>query len=131
MQMAMTLGLTFMLVALTAYSIAVWGEQITKNLKPIFVVLFCIGVLCDTTGTLIMVFDLDAGITSLGLYDAIFHMITGASAILLMLIHAIWAIRVLLRHDEASAAKFHKFSKFVWVFWLVPFLSPMFAGMMG
>ncbi|MHA1881780.1 MAG: HsmA family protein [Candidatus Thorarchaeota archaeon] len=131
MQMAMTFGLTFMLVALTAYSIAVWGEQITKDLKPIFVVLFCVGVACDSTGTLMMVFDLDAGMATMGLYDYIFHMVTGVSAILLMLIHAIWAIKVLFNKDEVSAAKFHKFSKFVWVFWLVPFLSPMFAGMMA
>ena len=129
MQMAMSFGLTFMLVALTAYSIAVWGEQLTKDLKPIFVVLFCVGVACDTTGTLMMVIDF--GIASMELFDFLFHSITGAAAILLMLIHAIWAIRVLLTSDEVSAARFHKFSKFVWLFWLVPYLSPMLTGMMG
>ncbi len=129
MQTTLAFGMTFILVALITYSIAVWGEQITKDLKPIFVVMFCIGVICDTTGTMLMVINLDASI--LGVLEAIFHSVTGAAAILLMLIHAVWAIRVLLRQDEASAAKFHKFSKFVWLFWLIPFFSPMFTGMMG
>ena len=67
----------------------------------------------------------------LGFLDTIFHIVTGLAAILLMLVHAIWAVRVLRKGDEDSAVKFHRFSKFVWVFWLIPFLSPMFAGMMG
>jgi uncharacterized repeat protein (TIGR03987 family) len=127
--MTMALGMTFIFAALITYTIAVWGEQITKDLKPIFVVMFCVGVVCDTTGTLMMVINPDA--STMGFVDALFHSVTGAAAILLMLIHAIWAIRVLLMHDEVSAAKFHKYSRFVWLFWLVPFLSPMFAGMMG
>jgi len=128
MQLTLSLGMTFITAALITYSIAVWGEQITKELKPAFVVMFCIGVICDTTGTLFMTL-IDTSTT--GLFETYFHIITGATAILLMLVHAIWAIKVLLRQDEVSAARFHKFSKFVWLFWLIPFLSPMFTGMMG
>lgn len=128
-QLIFTYGMYFILAALITYSIAVWGEQITGELKPVFVVMFCIGVLCDTTGTTIMALNLDAGGTILDPLDAIFHSVTGLAAILLMLIHAIWAIRVLLRADEVSAARFHRFSKFVWLFWLVPFFSPMVAQM--
>lgn len=126
----MALGMYFVTAALITYSIAVWGEQITKDLKPAFVVMFCIGVVCDATGTLLMFFDMAAGGSVLGFLDTVFHIVTGLAAILLMLIHAIWAIRVLMRGDEVSAAKFHKFSKFVWAFWLIPFFSPMFAGML-
>ncbi len=129
MQLTMALGMTFITAALITYTIAVWGEQITKNLKPIFVVMCCIGVVCDTTGTLLMIINPEA--SGMGFLDSLFHGVTGAAAILLMLIHATWAIRVLVRQDDVSAARFHKFSKFVWLFWLVPFLSPMFAGMMG
>lgn len=128
MQMTLSLGMTFITAALITYTIAVWGEQITKELKPAFVVMFCIGVACDTTGTLLMTL-IDT--SSAGLFETYFHIITGTAAILLMLIHAVWAVKVLLRKDEVSAARFHKFSKFVWLFWLVPFLSPMFMGMMG
>ncbi|MHA2359947.1 MAG: HsmA family protein [Candidatus Thorarchaeota archaeon] len=126
----MVLGMYFVTAALITYSIAVWGEQITNDLKPVFVVMFCVGVVCDATGTLLMFFDMQVGGSVLGLWDTVFHIVTGLAAILLMLIHAIWAIRVLRTGDEESAAKFHKFSKFVWVFWLIPFLSPMFAGML-
>jgi uncharacterized repeat protein (TIGR03987 family) len=122
------MGMIFITAALITYSIAVWGEQITKELKPIFVVMFCVGVICDTTGTLLMTF-IDT--SSAGVFETWFHIITGATAIFLMMIHAVWAIKVLLQKDEISAARFHKFSKFVWLFWLVPFLSPMFMGMMG
>ena len=128
MQMTLSLGMTFITAALITYSIAVWGEQITKELKPAFVVMFCIGVCCDTTGTLLMTL-IDT--SSAGFFETYFHIITGTAAILLMLVHAVWAIKVLLRKDEVSAARFHRFSKFVWLFWLVPFLSPMFMGMMG
>jgi len=127
-QMELTFGMVFITAALISYTIAVWGEQITKELKPVFVVLFCVGVFCDTTGTLLMTL---IETSPLGFYETLFHIITGASAILLMLIHAIWAIKVLVQKDEVSAARFHKFSKFVWLFWLVPYLSPMLTGMMG
>jgi uncharacterized repeat protein (TIGR03987 family) len=126
----MALGMYFVTAALVTYSIAVWGEQITNDLKPAFVIMFCVGVVCDATGTLLMMIDMQAGGSVLGLWDTVFHIVTGLAAILLMLIHAVWAIRVLRMGDEDSAAKFHKFSKFVWVFWLVPFFSPMISAMM-
>jgi uncharacterized repeat protein (TIGR03987 family) len=77
-----------------------------------------------------MFFDMQVGGSVLGFWDTIFHIVTGLAAILLMLIHAVWAIRVLRMGDEVSAAKFYKFSKFVWAFWLIPFLSPMFSQML-
>lgn len=126
----MALGMYFVTTALITYSIAVWGEQITNDLKPAFVSMFCIGVVCDATGTLMMFFDMQVGGSVLGFWETIFHIVTGLAAILLMLIHAVWAIRVLRKGDEVSAAKFHKFSKFVWAFWLIPFLSPMVSQML-
>jgi uncharacterized repeat protein (TIGR03987 family) len=130
-ELVFTIGMYFIVAALLTYTIAVWGEQITGHLKPIFVVMFCIGVSCDTIGTTIMALNMESGSVVLGPFDAAFHMITGLLAIGLMLIHAVWAIRVLLRDDEVSAARFHRFSKFVWLFWLVPFLSPILPQMIG
>ena len=127
----MALGMYFVTAALITYSIAVWGEQITNDLKPAFVIMFCVGVVCDATGTLLMMLDMQAGGSVLGFLDTVFHIITGLAAILLMLIHAVWAIRVLRLGDEVSAAKFHKFSKFVWAFWLIPFFSPMTSVMIA
>jgi len=54
------------------------------------------------------------------------HGVTGLLAIILMLVHAVWATVVLVRKDEGWIKRFHRFSIVVWVVWLVPYLSPMF-----
>lgn len=59
------------------------------------------------------------------------HGITGLLAILLMLVHAIWATVVLLRKDEQAIVNFHKFSLVVWVIWLLPYFSGFFLSMGG
>lgn len=114
-----------MLTAFASYTIAVWGEQYQKELKPVYVVLFCLGVACDTMGTTMMaVFQMD-GSTSMSadIFQMLFHVFTGLGALLLMMIHAIWALMVLLKKDQESEEKFHRFSRWVWFFWLIPFLS--------
>lgn len=57
------------------------------------------------------------------------HGVTGVIAILLMLVHAIWATVVLLRRDERAIVNFHKFSLVVWLIWLVPYFSGFFLSM--
>ncbi len=52
-----------------------------------------------------------------------FHTITGGAALILMLVHAIWATVVLVKKDQNMIAKFHKFSIIVWVIWLIPFFT--------
>jgi uncharacterized repeat protein (TIGR03987 family) len=59
------------------------------------------------------------------------HGVTGVIAILLMMIHAIWATVVLIRKDEKMIRNFHKFSLVVWLIWLIPYLSPMIINMPG
>jgi uncharacterized repeat protein (TIGR03987 family) len=59
------------------------------------------------------------------------HGITGLLAIILMAVHALWALVVLLRKDENAIRNFHRFSVAVWVIWLVPYLSPMFFAIGG
>ena len=57
------------------------------------------------------------------------HGVTGVTAILLMVVHAIWATVVLIRKDETAIRSFHKFSVAVWVIWLIPYLSGAVFGM--
>jgi uncharacterized repeat protein (TIGR03987 family) len=109
-------------LALACYSIGVWSERISARLKPWHVVFFWLGVLFDTWGTGLM-FAGAGGMT----YDI--HGLTGVLAIVLMLLHGIWATAVLLRKDEALIANFHKFSVTVWAVWLIPYLSPVFLMM--
>ncbi len=108
-----------MLVALIFYSVGVWSERIQGRLKLWHLILFIFGLICDTTGTTIM-FDYVGGMV----WNI--HGISGMLAIILMIIHAIWASVVLIRKDENMILKFHKFSIFVWIVWLIPYFSPMF-----
>ena len=110
--------------ALVFYSIGVWGERISGRLKWWHFVFFVLGLICDTVGTGMM-FEMVGGMT----YDV--HGITGVIAIVLMFIHAVWALIVLLRKDEEQIKNFHKFSLFVWLVWLIPYFSPMFFAMVG
>lgn len=105
-------------LALVFYSIGVWGERIQGKLKPWHLIFFVMGLVCDTWGTGLM-FDFVGGMT----FDI--HGITGLLAILLMLVHAVWAFIVLRKNDEKAINNFHKFSVAVWVIWLIPYFSPM------
>ena len=42
-------------------------------------------------------------------------------AIILMLVHALWATLVLIRKQEKMITKFHRLSIIVWLIWLIPF----------
>jgi uncharacterized repeat protein (TIGR03987 family) len=107
--------------ALIFYTIGVWGERIIGRLKWWNFAFFVLGLICDSVGTGMM-FEFVGGMA----FDI--HGISGLIAILLMLIHAVWALAVLLKKDEKAIRSFHKFSVFVWVIWLIPYFSPMFVA---
>ena len=107
--------------ALVFYSIGVWSERIAGVLKPWHLVFFWLGLVCDTWGTGQM-FEMVGGM------QFSVHGVSGLLAIVLMLIHAVWATAVLVRHDERWIHSFHRFSVFVWLIWLVPYFSPMVLG---
>lgn len=109
-------------LALVFYSVGVWAERLAGKLKPWHLVFFWLGLACDTIGTGLMM-EMAGGLT------ADVHGVTGVAAILLMLVHAVWATLVLIRRDERAIANFHKFSLFVWLVWLVPYFSGVVMGM--
>ena len=104
--------------ALLFYSIGVWSERIQGRLKVWHTVFFWLGLICDTWGTGLMM-KMAGGLT----FDI--HGVSGVLAIGLMFVHAIWATIVLAKKDENMIVKFHKFSVFVWLVWLIPYFSPM------
>ncbi|MDR3645842.1 MAG: HsmA family protein [Clostridia bacterium] len=109
-------------LALVFYSIGVWSEKIQRNLKKWHLCMFWLGFVFDTTGTTLMSKIANDGFT------LNFHGVTGLVAIVLMLIHAVWATVVLVKNNPVQRNSFHKFSIFVWVIWLIPFISGAIFG---
>ena len=116
---------TAITLALIFYTIGVWSEHRAKLLKPAHLVFFWLGFCADMTGTMMMSKLADG--TGGGLMSA--HGITGVIAIILMMIHALWATVVLVRKDEKAMHTFHRFSIIVWLIWLVPYILGMVMGM--
>jgi uncharacterized repeat protein (TIGR03987 family) len=124
MPVAGTMSTPFIVInlALLFYSIGVWSERFTGRLRPWHLAFFWLGLVCDTWGTGLM-FEMAGGMR----FDL--HGLTGTLAIVLMLIHALWATVVLVRKDEKTIVNFHKFSLLVWFIWLIPYFSPMIFAM--
>lgn len=110
-------------LALVFYTVGVWSEKLQGTLKKWHIAVFWIGLLFDTVGTSMM-----GKIAGNG-FEMNMHGITGLLAILLMLVHVIWATVVMVKNNEQMKKNFHKFSILVWLIWLVPYVSGMVVGM--
>lgn len=113
-----------MVMALSFYTIGVFAERKQGRLLWWHAVIFWLGFLCDSLGTSLM------SRISGGHFSLTLHGVTGLIAILLMAFHAVWATIILLKKDQQAQVKFDKFSLWVWVIWLIPFVMGMFIGMM-
>ncbi len=110
--------------ALLFYSLGVWAERIARYLKTWHVVLFWLGFTFDVSGTWAM--HLIAK-NPFNLFEP--HTFTGQIALWLMLFHAVWATRVVIKKNEKLRTTFHRFSVLVWLVWLIPYFGGMFLGM--
>jgi len=122
MSPTMIIAAVFIYLACILYTIGVWGEKLQKNLKIWHLVIFWLGLTCDTIGTGAM------GKVVGSIFKFNFHGITGMTAIILMLIHAIWATIVVIKNQEQARKNFHKFSIIVWIIWLIPMVSGIIFG---
>lgn len=104
------------LSAAVLYSIAVFAEARSHQLKPWHLALFWLGLVFDTTGTTLM--SRIAGGFELNVHGAL-----GVIAIVLMLVHAGWATIVLLMGREKWLRNFHHFSLTVWSLWMVALVT--------
>lgn len=120
-------AITFITSALIFYTVGVWAEKIQGELKPWHIIVFFLGLICDTTGTLAMEKIASASKTIESGFNI--HGLTGLLAIILMLVHAVWATIVIKRDDKIQKSNFHKFSIVVWLIWLIPFLSGAISKM--
>lgn len=117
-------AITSITLALVFYTIGTWAEKVQGRLKLWHIVFFLLGLVADSLGTAIMS-DI-AG--QKGDVDPL-HGITGILAIVLMAIHAVWAIVTYWKGNEKAMHNFSKFSVIVWAFWLIPYGLGLVLGM--
>ena len=118
------LSTIFITLALVFYSLGVWSERIARYLKPWHVVTFWVGFTFDVSGTIMMHFMAEGPFNFL---DS--HTLTGQLALWLMLVHAIWATLVVRKDKKNLRLKFHRYSLFVWLIWLVPYFGGLIMAM--
>jgi uncharacterized repeat protein (TIGR03987 family) len=122
MSTTLILAIVFINLAMLLYTVGVWAERFQRILKWWHCILFWCGLVSDTIGTTEM------SRISGSLIKFNFHGMTGMTAILLMMFHAVWATIVLIQRNENRMRVFHKFSIVVWAIWLIPMISGMFFG---
>ncbi len=110
-------------LALVFYTLGVWAERLRRYLRPSHVIAFWLGLAFDTAGTYGM------SLMSRTWDPSDIHSLTGMTAIVLMLSHAIWATWVVSRGSDEARVSFQRFSVFVWLVWLVPYFGGMYVGM--
>jgi uncharacterized repeat protein (TIGR03987 family) len=124
MSRLLILSTTLITLALVFYSTGVWSERLSRYLKRWHVAAFWTGFAFDVSGTFSM------ALLSENPYNLLhLHSITGQIAIWLMLIHAVWATAVVIKGNENSLKKFHRYSLIVWMIWLIPYFGGMIMGM--
>ncbi len=115
---------TTITLAFFFYSIGIWAERISLYLKGWHVFAFWLGFSFDVIGTMGMhqISDDPFDFTNM-------HTLTGQFALWLMLAHAIWATWVVKKGADDQRRKFHRYSIFVWLVWLIPYFGGMYIGM--
>lgn len=120
----------FINAAFILYTVGVWSEKIQGELKLRHLIIFWLGIICDTLGTIAM--GEIAQHTTTGkvqnLIDYLpihmdFHSLTGSFALVLMFVHACWATYVIFNKNTSLIMRFHRYSVMVWVLWLIPFIT--------
>jgi uncharacterized repeat protein (TIGR03987 family) len=124
MNISLVLSTTLITLALIFYSVGVWSERFSRYLKGWHVAMFWTGFVFDISGTLAM-----SSLSNDPFNILKPHTLTGQIALWLMLIHAVWATFVVIKRDENSRIRFHKYSLIVWLIWLIPYFGGMIMGM--
>lgn len=99
--------------AFVLYTTAIWAEKIKHQLRHWMLLVFISGFMCDLVGTSLM---------ALHMKSISIHSICGILALLIMLIHLLWAVDALARGGRCQAL-FTKYSIYAWLVWLIAFVS--------
>ena len=129
----LTASIVLITSALIAYTTGVWAEHRSGTLRWWHVVAFGAGLTCDASGTAMMAVTAASPMPrpasiATPCWPASWR--RRALALALMALHLGWAIVTMIRNNEATRRRFHKFSLVVWSIWLVPYITGMLAAML-
>ena len=120
-------------LALILYTLGVWAERRTGELRRWHVAAFAAGLTADISGTVLMSVignsGRPTGIEKNPLLAQIMA-VTGMLALVLMALHLAWAFVTMLRNRPNEKRTFHRFSIAVWAIWLIPYFTGMAAAML-
>jgi uncharacterized repeat protein (TIGR03987 family) len=111
----MPVAIVLISVALVLYTTAIWSEKIKKRLLPWMLLIFVIALVCDIIGTTMMGYQN-------GGFALHLHSFCGLLALIIMLIHLLWAVDALARGGRCQEL-FTKYSVWAWCLWLIAFLT--------
>ncbi len=112
----MPLEATLFPLAALLYSIAIGKERWQKRLKPLTVAIFATALVVDSGATIFVC------VMKAKTLVPTFHGTMGWLALAIMATHFVWAIKALLKKGHAMA-RFHRYSPYAWVVWLISFVS--------
>ncbi len=115
-------GVYLFTLALVFYSISVWANWFSKQLKLWHIYIFLVGLFLDYLATILTYISLGGLVFTL-------HAIVGFISIFLMTIHVSWAIYIYVKKEEKAKLNFHKISLIIWSFWVLSYLSGAISGM--
>lgn len=111
-----------MIIAAILYTVAVFAARRSGRITAAQLVMHWLGFFLDLFGTILMAsFSPGFGMS--------FHGVVGAIALSMRLIHAIWATWVYFKGDEPALERFNKSGIFVWLIWMVAFVTGLYLGM--
>jgi len=111
----MPLAVILICSALVLYTVAIWSERLKKRLLPWMLIIFIFALVCDIIGTSMMGYQNGGLVFSL-------HSVCGFLALIIMLIHLLWAVDALARGGRCQEL-FTKYSIWAWCLWLLAFIT--------
>lgn len=128
----LALAIVLISLALALYTLGVWAERRSGELRWWHVAAFAGGLAADISGTIVMsVIAGSGGPTGIEQNPVLAQMMaaTGLLALALMALHLGWAVVTMIRNRDNERHVFHRFSVVVWTIWLVPYFTGMAAAM--
>lgn len=118
MNLFLSIGTKIVVLALVAYSVAIFTEQRKRHVTNRVLLFLTAGVLLDITATAFMI----AGSSNT---PFTLHGILGYSSLLAMLIDAslLWRYRLAHGNDTPVARGLHLYSRLAYIWWVLAFIT--------